>query len=484
MKKVILLGLAASTFIFQACEQKSDLNNEYYLSDYNYPSDGKFNEIVENPFINTADENTSTFSIDADGASYANSRNYINQGALPPADAIRTEEFVNYFDYNYAEPQGNEAIGLDFDMCATPWNADSRLLRIGIKGKTIADNQIPNANYVFLVDVSGSMSGKLPLIQYGLEKMVDALDANDRVALVTYAGESKVVLGTTSCSHKNEIKRAIGKLKSGGSTNGEGGIKNAYALAEKNYINGGNNRIVLCTDGDFNVGVSSQDELVSLIETYRDKNIFITVVGVGNNYNDGTMEQLANKGNGTCEFVDSKEQAERVFAQKLSRMLTVAKDVKVQVIFNANVVKAYRLIGYENRLLDNEQFDNDSTDAGEIGMGQTITALYEVIPVAMAAKTESSFTLNFRYKMPEGVESKEINKSYTDNFNSFANASAETQFAAAVASWALLMRKSEYAGTTSYNSIVQWAQAGLANDADGARAEFIQLVRASEKLEQ
>ncbi|MGB0429239.1 MAG: vWA domain-containing protein [Bacteroidia bacterium] len=495
MKKS-LISILLLPFLFVACSedaenlgvtQRSFENSSDYEAGPGYTDpNGKYNEIVENPFIKTKDENVSTFSIDADGASYSNVRKHlVDYETLPPADAIRTEELINYFDFDYPAPTGSDPISVNIEMAETPWNNDHRLLRIGLKGKVIPENELPTGNYVFLVDVSGSMNSedKLGLVQYGLNKMVDELDDNDQVGLVTYASNPRTVLAPTKAKDSRTIKNAIDDLSSGGSTNGEGGITTAYALAEEHFIEGGNNRIVLCTDGDFNVGISNENELVKLIEQYRDKNIFLTVVSVGHSYNDAAMEQLANKGNGTFEYADSEKQAERVFAQKLSRMLTVAKDVKIQVEFNPNAVAQYRLIGYENRLLENEDFEDDTKDAGEIGMGQTITALYEVVTVNNAAKNQSSLTFNFRYKDPEGTSSKEISTTYIDKYGSFNNASNEFRFAAAVASWGLVLRDSDYKGNATYSDIEKWAKGAIGQDSDGSRSEFIDLVGLSQKFD-
>lgn len=491
MKGLITLTITVLGFaIFSSCASKSyDESGMSYRSyeegNIQSSSGDEYNTIAENPFVSTSDESISTFSIDADGAAYSNIRRYLNEGTMPPPDAVRIEEILNYFDYDYKEPT-SDPLSINLEMAEAPWNTKNRLVRIGLKGKTIPNDEIPAANYVFLIDVSGSMSSsdKLGLVKYGLNQMVDALDKQDKVGLVTYASSPGVALEPTSCDNKGKIKDAINGLAAGGSTNGEGGIKSAYKLAEKHFIDKGNNRVILCTDGDFNVGLSSQDALVDLIEKEREKGIFLTVVGVGHgNLKDGTMEQLANNGNGTYEYLDSKDQANRVFAEQLSRMVFVAKDVKVQVEFNANVVKQYRLIGYENRVLENDEFDDDKKDAGELGSGQTVTALYEVVLQPSAAKTASTLSFKFRYKEPDGDESQLLEEEYYDPYTSFDNASEELRFAASLAGWGMLLRDSEHKGDVTYDDVKNWAANAQSFDPDGSRDEFINLVNKAKDLD-
>lgn len=481
-----VLGLT----LFFSCHDSASPEDGLYLSDYgNFngePLSGdEYNTIVENPFISTSEEPISTFSIDADGAAYSNIRRYLNEGTMPPPDAVRIEEILNYFDYDYKEPT-SDPISINLEMAEAPWNSKNRLIRIGLKGKTIPNDEIPAANYVFLIDVSGSMnsSDKLGLVKYGLSQMVDALDEHDKVGLVTYASRPGVALKPTSCNNKRAIKDAIDGLAARGSTNGEGGIKSAYKLAKEHFIDKGNNRVILCTDGDFNVGVSSEDDLVSLIEEEREKGVFLTVVGVGHgNLKDSRMEQLANNGNGTYEYLDSKEQANRVFVEQLSRMVFVAKDVKVQVEFNTNVVEKYRLIGYENRVLQNDEFDDDAKDAGELGSGQTVTALYEVVLLPSAAKTASTLSFKFRYKEPDGDESKLLEEEYYDPYTSFKDASEELRFAASLAGWGMLLRDSKYKGDVTYDDVKNWAANAQSFDPDGSRDEFVNLVNRAEDLD-
>lgn len=484
---VLVLSLALSSCGHDAVEDADySMYDRSLGTEYDPNSGDDYNEIIENEFINTSDESVSTFSIDADGGSYSNVRSHLIEGYMPQANAVRIEEFLNYFDFDYPSPQGDDPLNIDLEMSSTPWNSESKLVRIGIKGKEVAKDEIPPANYVFLVDVSGSMgsSGKLSLVKYGLQRMVDALDEQDQIGLVTYASNPRIVLEPTSCKNKSTIKNAIEELTSGGSTNGEGGILNAYALAEEHFIDGGNNRVILCTDGDFNVGLSSQNELVDLIEEEREKGVFLTVIGVGHgNLQDGTMEQLANNGNGTYEYLDSEQQARRVFVEKLSRMLAVAKDVKVQVEFNPNMVKAYRLIGYENRVLANEDFEDDTKDAGELGMGQCVTAMYEVIMQPQSAKKEWNLKFGFRYKNPNEESSELMERTFEGSIPTFGDASGELQFAASLAAWGMLLRDSKYSGTATYSEVRKWASNGLDFDPDGARSEFMSLVSKSEDLD-
>ena len=342
-----------------------------------------YNEIFENPFVYSWQQPISTFSIDVDGGSYANCRRYINSGYLPPVDAIRTEEFINYFQYNYGEPDDGLPFFYNAEVAACPWTDGHRILRIGFKGHTISNTDRKGTNFVFLIDVSGSMGDetKLELLKNCFIYFVQQkIDARDKVAIVTYAGSTQVVLEPTSGKDKDKIISKLQKLSTGGSTNGEGGIRKAYELAQNNFIQDGNNRIILATDGDFNVGISSQEELIKLIDEKRNTGIFLTVIGVGSgNIQEGTMEQLADHGNGNYEYIDNFDQGRKVFINEFNAFYPVAKDVKIQVEFDSTVVKQYRLIGYENRTLSNEDFANDSTDAGDLGSDQDVTAMYEII---------------------------------------------------------------------------------------------------------
>jgi Ca-activated chloride channel homolog len=446
----------------------------------------QYAEVIENPFVLTVQEPTSTFSIDADGGSYANARRFISASQLPPKDAIRTEEFINYFQYDYGEVDGLHPIGLNGEVSACPWAPEHRLVRIGMKGRDIPASALPPSNIVLLIDVSGSMnpSDRLPLLKQGFKLFVDQLTADDRLAIVTYAGQAGVALPSTPGDHKAAIKAAIDQLGSGGSTAGAQGIITAYEIAQQHFIAGGNNRVILGTDGDFNVGPSSREELVSLIESKRELGIFLTVLGVGRgNFNDAMLEQLANKGNGTYEYIDQLEQAKKVFLYEFGKFFTVAKDVKVQVHFNPAIVHAYRLIGYENRKLNTEDFEDDEKDAGEIGAGQTITALYEIVPVQGGTSlTAPAFQIDCRYKRPDEATSIPLTLSITDSGLAFEQASENLRFAAAAASFALLLRDSEYQGNTTFLTIRQWASGANSYDPHGLRHEFLQLVQRASQL--
>lgn len=438
----------------------------------------KYNDFEENPFIKTSEQDVSTFSIDADGASYTNTRRYLTKyNQKPPNAAIRTEEFINYFNYDYPEPT-EHPIYVEGEISLCPWADEHKLIKIAMKGKSIPENELPPANYVLLIDVSGSMGdeNKLPLLKTAFNLLVDEFSENDRIAIVTYAGSAGVVLPSTSGDQKEKIKNAINSLGSGGSTAGAEGIITAYEIALENFIENGNNRVILASDGDFNVGPSSQTELVELIEEKRESGVFLTVLGVGEgNLNEAMMEQIANNGNGNFEYIDNLEQARKIFIQEYSKFFTVAKDVKVQVKFNPAVVDSYRLIGYENRLLEEEDFENDSTDAGEIGANQSITALYEIIPVQSQLKKPKSFDINVRYKKPESATSIEIDVPVLDTDTPFENASENLRFAASAAGFALTLRDSEYKGSLTYDNVIQWAENARVFDPFGFREEFIQL---------
>ena len=439
----------------------------------------QYNTIVENPFISVSEEAISTFSIDADGGAYGNMRRFLEQGQIPPSDAIRTEELINYFNYNYAEPNTHDPISLEGEVSDCPWNKDHKLMRIGIKGEHMEKADYPASNIVFLIDISGSMSStnKLPMLKEGIKLMVEELTPEDRISIVTYASNPGTALPPTAGDDKEAIIRAVDRLSSGGSTNGEGGIKTAYELAEESFIPGGNNRIIMGTDGDFNVGISSEDELIELIEEEREKGIFLTVIGLGQgNLKEGRMEQLADNGNGTYEYIDDLDQARKVFVEEYNKFFTVAKDVKVQVEFNPQFVSEYRLIGYENRVLETEDFDDDQKDAGEIGAGQSITALYELRTIENAAHNISAFDIDFRYKQPDGDVSQLMNLRVLNSTNTFTEATDRHQFAAAVASFGLLLRDSQYKGDATYEDVKKWAAESISYDPFGYKRDFLDLV--------
>lgn len=454
--------------------------DEIYRIDQREPPQDRYNEWVENAFVDVREQAVSTFSIDADGASYANVRRFLNEGGYMPNGAVRTEELINYFDLDYPYTDSAHPIALNGEVSSCPWNTDHQLIRVGIKGRPLPENDLPPANFVFLIDVSGSMASedKLELLKNGFKLFVDGLSSEDRVAIVTYAGSAGVVLESTPGDQKSTIKQAINRLGSGGSTAGAQGILTAYEIARTNFIQGGNNRIIIGTDGDFNVGPSSQEQLVDLIEAERDFGIFLTVLGVGRgNLNDGMLEQIANNGNGTYEYIDHIEQLRKVFIYDYQKFYTVAKDVKVQVEFDPAVVKSYRLIGYENRLLNEEDFEDDKKDAGEIGASQNITALYEIVPASETPSTTTpAFTIDFRYKQPDSDTSVPMKLPVYDRGVPFEQASDFTQFTASVALFGLLLRESDYSGDGTYDDILAWLDDVNLEDEHGFKEEFRELV--------
>jgi Ca-activated chloride channel homolog len=471
---------------------------------------------VDNRYRSVADEPLSTFSIDVDTASYANVRRFLTGGRLPPVDAVRIEELVNYFPYHYAPPATAAAKPVPFaahlEVASAPWAPAHRLVRIGLKGRELTAATRPTANLVFLLDVSGSMNSanKLPLVKESMRLLVERLRPDDRVAIVTYAGSSGLALPSTPVSKKAEILAALDNLNASGSTNGAMGIHLAYDIAKANAVAGGVNRVILCTDGDFNVGVTDRGELVNLILEKAKSRVFLSVFGFGmGNYKDSTLESLADKGNGAYGYIDTRREAEKVFVEQAEGTLaTIAKDVKIQVEFNPARVQSYRLIGYENRLLAKEDFNNDAVDAGDIGAGHTVTALYEVVPVGVdedgtprpsvdplkyqkpavaAPKTRvvsspELLTVKIRYKEPEGDVSAKQEFPLVDGGQRFEQASGDFQFASAVAAWGMLLRNSPDKGSATFDQVLAWAENGLGDDAGGYRAEFIQLVRRSAEL--
>lgn len=466
----------------------------------------EYKEIAENNFKTVSESPLSTFSIDVDAASYSNMRRYINKGELPPADAIRTEELINYFSYDYPQPTGNDPVKITTEVGACPWNVKHRLVRIGLKAKEIPTDKLPVSNLVFLIDVSGSMYGpqRLGLVQSSLKLLVNNLRDEDKVAIVVYSGSAGEKLPSTSGSDKQKIREAIDELTAGGSTAGGAGIKLAYKIAKQNFVKGGNNRIILCTDGDFNVGVSSDEGLEKLIEQERKSGVFLTVLGYGmGNYKDSKMQVLAEKGNGNHAYIDNLQEANRVLVNEFgATMHTVAKDVKLQIEFNPSQVQAYRLIGYESRLLKDEDFNNDAKDAGEMGAGHTVTAFYEVVPAGVKsdftgkvddlkyqktkptpAATNNSkelLTVKLRYKAPDGNTSKKIEQPLIDDNKE--KVSSDFRFASAVAMFGQLLRDSDFKGDATYDKVISLAKTSLDNDEKGYRREFIRLAETAEGL--
>jgi len=473
----------------------------------NFNTEG-YDHIVENPFLKVNDNPLSTFSIDVDAASYANVRRFINSGELPPAGAVRIEELINYFSYHYPQPQHDEPFSINTEISDCPWNTKHKLVLIGLQGKKLPTENLPPSNLVFLVDVSGSMNetDKLPLVRSSLKLLVDELRPQDKVALVVYAGNAGLVLPSTSGNEKIKIKDAIDALSAGGSTAGGEGIKLAYNVAKNNFIKDGNNRVILCTDGDFNVGVSSEDELQSLIEGERQSGVFLSVLGFGTgNYQDSKMQLLADKGNGNHNYIDNLSEAKKVFVNEFGGTLfTIAKDVKLQIEFNPEKVQGYRLIGYENRLLTKEDFNDDKKDAGELGSGHTVTALYELIPTGIKdtmlkdvdalryqkqpkAAIENNFTdeimnIKLRYKKPDGDKSSLIDHPLIDENTALTATSDNFRFAASVAEFGMLLRNSQYKADADFQAVLIMAQSAIGKDEEGYREGFVKLVKGAAAL--
>lgn len=465
----------------------------------------EYSRIYENSFLKVVNEPLSTFSIDVDAASYSNMRRFLNNNQLPPKDAVRIEEMINYFNYDYPAPQGEDPFSITTEVSGCPWKKEHKLVHIGLQGEKITSDSLPPANLVFLLDVSGSMNSanKLPLLKSALKMLTKNLRSQDKVSIVVYAGAAGLVLPSTDGSNTHKITEALDRLNAGGSTAGGAGIQLAYKVAKQNFITGGNNRVILATDGDFNVGTSSSSDLVRMIEQKREDGIFLTVLGFGNgNYKDSRMEQLADKGNGNYAYIDNLLEAKKVLVTEMgSTLLTIAKDVKIQVEFNPSVVQAYRLIGYENRKLKNEDFNDDKKDAGELGAGHSVTALYEIVPTgvkmdlpkvdelkyqktkpikAISGPSKEILTVKFRYKKPTGSKSKllvNVLRNRTDEKHS-----ENLYFSAAVAGFGMLLRDSQYKGDLTFDKIIKMAKEAKGADDNGYRAEFIRLVEQAQLL--
>ena len=519
-----LLAIAATVFFFAGAQSGCSLahensagyyssHNEYYTSPAPVGGEnmGEFNmeehdRITENEYNDPTRAPYSTFSIDVDAAAYANMRRFINQGQMPPQDAIRTEELVNYFKYDYAQPRSQHPFSVYTEVADCPWAPGHQLMHIGLQGKAVATDNLPPSNLVFLIDVSGSMNdyNKLPLLKQSLSMLVEELRPEDRVAMVVYAGASGLVLPSTPGDEKMKILKALDKLEAGGGTAGEAGIKLAYATAAEHFIPDGNNRVILATDGDFNIGESSDAALERLIEAKRETGIFLTVLGFGmGNYKDSKMQVLADKGNGNHAYIDSPLEAKKVLVNEFGGTLfTIAKDVKLQVEFNPEAVKGYRLIGYENRLLQDEDFNDDQKDAGEMGSGHTVTALYEIIPAGSeedirnvdapryqremqstrAGKASGELAhIKIRYKAPDGNESQLFD--HTVDGASRSVASADFRWSAAVCEFSLLLRDSKFKSAANYEQVLELAQNSIGEDPEGYRAEFIGLVKRAMALD-
>jgi Ca-activated chloride channel family protein len=462
-----------------------------------------YDAIEENIFHKSADKPLSTFSIDVDAASYSNMRRFLHMGQLPPKDAVRIEEMINYFHYDYEGPKDDKPFAIHTAKTRAPWNEDHLLVKIGIQGKKLAMEQLPPSNIVFLLDVSGSMNApnKLPLLISSLKMLTNELRRQDKVAIVVYAGAAGLVLPPTDGANKSAIIEALENLEAGGSTAGGAGIKLAYKVAKEHFVEGGNNRVILATDGDFNIGASSNGEMQRLIEEKREEGVFLTVLGFGmGNYKDSKMETLADKGNGNYAYIDNILEAKKVLVTEFGGTLfTIAKDVKIQVEFNPNVVQAYRLIGYENRKLNDEDFNDDKKDAGELGSGHTVTALYEIIPVGVKSNfakevddlkyqsqtitgdTDELLTVKFRYKEPDKNTSQLIEQPLA-NDGSF-DEDENLNWAATVASFGMVLRDSEFKGNLTFSKILTMAHQSAGVDEFGYRAEFIKLVNIANRIQ-
>ena len=449
------------------------------------PNSGdKFGEFADNPFVNTSLQPTSTFSVDADGASYAIVRRYLNSGYDVYPSSVRIEEMLNYFTFDYASPSDGNTVAINAEVGECPWNPQHHLLRLGIKGKELTKAETPRANFVFLIDVSGSMcsSDKLDLLKSGLEMMVYQMNPDDRISIITYSGEVEKLLESTPVREATRIVRAISQLEADGCTNGGEALKMAYEEAMANYDPKCNNRIILGTDGDFNVGVTGTDALTEMVESYAKKGIYFTCLGFGvGNLNDDMMESISNHGNGTYHYIDSENEMMKVFVHERERFVSVANDAKCQVTFDSTLVKEYRLIGYENRIMAEKDFENDSKDAGEIGAGQTVTALYEIVPNDLAdwskVANEPFATFDFRYKKSLDGESIPLQKvlKVEDIFNKYGR-SNEFYFAAGVAAYGMVLRKSPYKGDATIDMARQLVEKHLGKDGNGYRAELLKLM--------
>ncbi|MCE7990380.1 MAG: DUF3520 domain-containing protein [Roseivirga sp.] len=503
-EKKEITGAVASFNSRKMMSSPAPSNTGWY--DVDDHSNESYAEISENGFHAPWKNPFSTFSIDVDAASYSNMRRFINRGQLPPKDAVKIEELINYFGYDYETPRGRHPFAVNHEVSMAPWNPKHQLVHIGLQGEKIETDNLPAANLVFLLDVSGSMnaSDKLPLLKKSLKLLVNEMRPEDKVAIVVYAGAAGEVLPSTSGKEKDKILSALENLSAGGSTAGGAGIKLAYKIAKKNFIKNGNNRIILATDGDFNVGASSDKAMEDLIEEKRDEGVFLTVLGFGTgNYKDSKMEILADKGNGNHAYIDNILEAKKVLVNEFGGTLfTIAKDVKIQVEFNPATVQAYRLIGYENRKLNDEDFNNDKKDAGELGAGHTVTALYEIIPVGVesdfkplddlkyqkteprkvSGNTTDLMTVKLRYKKPDGDKSILLEQVVKKQSVSLTKSSRNLKWSAAVAGFGMLLRGSDFKGDLEYKDVIALARSAKGADDQGYRSELIKLMETAELL--
>lgn len=502
LEEIVMSDEVSRPMLMRSKLSKAESKSMGYASSFmgdhdNYHNTEEYATIHENGFKKVLDNALSTFSIDVDAASYSNMRRFINNGQLPPKDAVRIEEMINYFNYAYKNPSGNDPFSINTEVAKAPWNDKHLIAQIGLQGKKIELDNLPASNIVFLLDVSGSMSApnKLPLLKSSFKLLVNELRPQDKVSIVVYAGAAGLVLEPTDGNDKKKIMDALDKLQAGGSTAGGAGIQLAYKIAKEQFVEGGNNRVIIATDGDFNVGASSNASMERLIEEKRGEGVFLTVLGFGmGNYKDSKMEILADKGNGNYAYIDNMKEAKKVLVNEFGgTMFTIAKDVKIQVEFNPAVVQAYRLIGYENRMLNNEDFNDDKKDAGELGSGHTVTALYEIIPVGVASEfvkdidplkyqsntsqvttdSDELLTVKFRYKEPDGNKSKLITQVVK---NQIRKSSDNLDWSMAVAGFGMLLRDSEYKGDLNYSDVMALAKSSKGEDEFGYRSEFLELV--------
>ena len=500
------LSYDMSSNIYEKESLKKDVGGEDDFDDGIQYNTEEYDKIVENNFKNVKETPVSTFSIDVDNASYSNVRRFLNGNQLPPSGSVRIEEMINYFDYDYKNPSGVHPFAFETEVSDCAWNTNNKLIHIGIQGKKLDYNDIRPSNFVFLIDASGSMedSNKLPLLKKSLLMLLEQLDDKDMISIVAYAGAAGLILPPTRATEKSKIKNALESLNAGGSTAGGEGIELAYKTAKDAYIPNGNNRVILATDGDFNVGTSSTASLVDLIIEKRKDDIYLTILGFGmGNYKDGRMEQISNSGNGNYFYIDNIKEAEKVFVREMrANMFTIAKDVKIQIEFNPAKVESYRLIGYENRVMNKEDFDDDKKDAGELGAGHSVTALYEIVPAGTsngnntsgdlkyqqntvktgAAADTELMTIKFRYKKPKEEVSILMEYPVIDNKISLANSSNNFKFSAAVAGFGMILTKSQFKGNLTFASVSELAKSGLGNDEFGYKTEFINMIRTAELL--
>ena len=513
MKKRVVFTVLGS-LLWLSCGNNHDM---MYSPEYQYPSYTKdmqvptgergetFKEIKENPFVEVSSQPVSTFSVDVDRAAYSNIRRMIQQGTLPPKDAVRIEEMINYFDYDYPTPdaQTPSPLRVSYEQAPAPWSTTHYLLRIGLKTKPLDLSNTPASHLVFLIDVSGSMMdyNKLPLLKSSLKLLLQNLKPQDKVSIVTYASGTQVALEPTSVREREKIEKVLDGLETGGATSGEQGIQLAYEQAHKAFIKGGNNRIILATDGDFNVGINNPNDLKAFIEKQREGGVYLSVLGFGmGNYRDDMSETLADSGNGNYAYIDNLTEAKKVLVNEFGGTLfTVAKDVKLQVEFNPKYVKQYKLLGYENRMLANEDFTNDKKDAGEVGAGHTVTAIYEIVPsdgkVTSSLRYQDSQLneigkgneiafLKIRYKDPKqtNAASREVVEPLIFNLKKLSETSEDFRFATAVAEFGLLLRDSEYKAQASYDQVIELAKNAFGRDEEGYRKEFVRLVEGAKLM--